>query len=99
VTDDEGPFGVGAGGVGELGDEESPPPQAVANSKIVETNTRRNENTRSSQHETSAALVNSTCGQSCPADARPTQFMKASPAVEYSGMAALAPDGFDHPKN
>jgi hypothetical protein len=48
VTDDDAPFGVGVGGVGELGADELPPPQALASSRMAETNAMRDEGTRSS---------------------------------------------------
>jgi hypothetical protein len=47
TTEDEEPTGVGAGdgvGDGDVGDDDEPPPQAIANAAIAETTARRNDN-------------------------------------------------------
>jgi hypothetical protein len=47
TTDDDGTTGVGVGdgvGDGEAGDGEELPPQAIANTRIVEMTARRNDN-------------------------------------------------------
>jgi hypothetical protein len=60
VTDDDAPPGAGVGdgvgvgvGVGDGEGVEEPLPQAIANTKIVDTTARRSDNIKSSEHAAS----------------------------------------------
>lgn len=61
MTDDDDPVTVGVGdgaGDGVVGGVASPPPQAIANIKIADTTTRRNEYIKSSVLPNLMALLN-----------------------------------------